>query len=119
MLISSSRNIRTETLTARCCGPVKWTHVVNHQGHLDLGPGPGLRHPCPEAARAGGVGGVRERPVPGGASPLPPPLLRDAYALDFLDQKSTEDLVVRYPYKKLGCPLLVYYDIPWKPVVEL
>nr|KAF6400572.1 cation channel sperm associated auxiliary subunit delta [Rousettus aegyptiacus] len=34
-------------------------------------------------------------------------------------QKSTEDLVVRYPYKKLGCPLLVYYDIPWKPVVEL
>lgn len=57
--------------------------------------------------------------MPGGASPLPPPLLRDAYALDFLGQKSTEDLVVRYPYKKLGCPLLVYYDIPWKPVVEL
>nr|KAF6400573.1 cation channel sperm associated auxiliary subunit delta [Rousettus aegyptiacus] len=44
---------------------------------------------------------------------------KDAYALDFLGQKSTEDLVVRYPYKKLGCPLLVYYDIPWKPVVEL
>ncbi|XP_008571282.1 PREDICTED: cation channel sperm-associated protein subunit delta [Galeopterus variegatus] len=29
------------------------------------------------------------------------------------------DLVVKYPYQELGCPHLVYYNTPWKPVVEL
>ncbi|XP_052049625.1 cation channel sperm-associated auxiliary subunit delta [Apodemus sylvaticus] len=29
------------------------------------------------------------------------------------------DLIVFYEYKDLGCPRLVYYDKPWKPVVEL
>ncbi|KAL1783841.1 cation channel sperm-associated protein subunit delta [Sigmodon hispidus] len=29
------------------------------------------------------------------------------------------DLLVYYQYKELGCPRLVYYDKPWKPVVEL
>lgn len=101
-------------------GPVKCTHVVNHQGRLDLGPGPSLDRPCMEAARAGEVGGgCVGASVPGGASLLPPSLLREAYNFDFLKEASAEDLVVKYPYKKLGCPLLVYYNLPWKPVVEL
>ncbi|XP_036170447.1 cation channel sperm-associated protein subunit delta [Myotis myotis] len=44
---------------------------------------------------------------------------KGAYNLNFQGQKATEDLVVHYPYEKLGCPLLVHYDTPWKPVVEL
>ncbi|XP_040593635.1 cation channel sperm-associated protein subunit delta isoform X2 [Mesocricetus auratus] len=30
-----------------------------------------------------------------------------------------DDLLVYYQYKDLGCPRLVYYDKPWKPVVEV
>ncbi|ELK19435.1 Transmembrane protein 146 [Pteropus alecto] len=44
---------------------------------------------------------------------------KEAYSFDFQTEGSTEDLVVPYPYEKLGCPLLVYYNTPWKPVVEL
>ncbi|KAM9685330.1 cation channel sperm-associated auxiliary subunit delta [Trichechus inunguis] len=44
---------------------------------------------------------------------------KEAYDPNFLGQKATEDLKVLYQYNKLGCPSLVYYDTPWKPVVEL
>ncbi|XP_057396453.1 cation channel sperm-associated auxiliary subunit delta [Balaenoptera acutorostrata] len=44
---------------------------------------------------------------------------REAYDPNFRGQKATEDLEVPYHYEKLGCPILVYYDTPWKPVVEL
>uniref|UniRef100_A0A8C0PGW0 Cation channel sperm-associated auxiliary subunit delta n=1 Tax=Canis lupus familiaris TaxID=9615 RepID=A0A8C0PGW0_CANLF len=44
---------------------------------------------------------------------------RDAYDPNFQGQKASEDLVVHYHYEKLGCPHLVYYNTPWKPVVEL
>ncbi|XP_070480832.1 cation channel sperm-associated auxiliary subunit delta isoform X1 [Equus przewalskii] len=44
---------------------------------------------------------------------------RDAYDPNFWGQKATRDLVVHYHYEQLGCPHLVYYDTPWKPVVEL
>ncbi|XFG02304.1 hypothetical protein AB1E19_005928 [Capra hircus] len=44
---------------------------------------------------------------------------REAYDPNFQGQQAKEDLKVYYPYEKLGCPLLAYYDIPWKPVVEL
>ncbi|GAB1301236.1 Cation channel sperm-associated auxiliary subunit delta [Apodemus speciosus] len=33
--------------------------------------------------------------------------------------EAQDDLIVFYEYKDLGCPRLVYYDKPWKPVVEL
>ncbi|EHB15115.1 Transmembrane protein 146 [Heterocephalus glaber] len=29
------------------------------------------------------------------------------------------DLLVSYPFKDFGCPGLVYYETPWKPVIEL
>lgn len=48
-----------------------------------------------------------------------PSLLREAYDPNFRGQPATEDLVVHYPYEKLGCPLLVYYNTQWKPVMEL
>ncbi|XP_010826496.1 PREDICTED: cation channel sperm-associated protein subunit delta isoform X2 [Bison bison bison] len=44
---------------------------------------------------------------------------REAYDPNFQGQQAKKDLEVHYPYEKLGCPLLAYYDIPWKPVVEL
>ncbi|KAI5223599.1 Cation Channel Sperm-Associated Protein Subunit Delta [Manis pentadactyla] len=44
---------------------------------------------------------------------------RDAYDPNFRGQKATKDQVVHYPYDRLGCPDLVYYDNPWKPVVEM
>ncbi|KAK1342846.1 hypothetical protein QTO34_015613 [Cnephaeus nilssonii] len=44
---------------------------------------------------------------------------KEAYDPNFQGQKATEDLLVHYPYEKLGCPLLIHYDSPWKPVVEL
>uniref|UniRef100_A0A8C8YNQ2 Cation channel sperm-associated auxiliary subunit delta n=1 Tax=Prolemur simus TaxID=1328070 RepID=A0A8C8YNQ2_PROSS len=44
---------------------------------------------------------------------------KEFYDLSFQGRKSTEDLVVYYPYNQLGCPRLVYYDTPWRPVVEL
>ncbi|XP_058393890.1 cation channel sperm-associated auxiliary subunit delta [Diceros bicornis minor] len=44
---------------------------------------------------------------------------RDAYDPSFRGQRAAADLVVPYSYEKLGCPHLVYYDAPWKPVVEL
>ncbi|KAB1259516.1 Cation channel sperm-associated protein subunit delta [Camelus dromedarius] len=44
---------------------------------------------------------------------------KDTYDPNFQGQKATEDLVVHYQYEKLGCPVLVFYDTPWKPVVEL
>lgn len=50
---------------------------------------------------------------------LLPYLLRDAYDPNFRGQKATKDQVVHYPYDRLGCPDLVYYDTPWKPVVEM
>uniref|UniRef100_A0A8C2PFJ7 Cation channel sperm-associated auxiliary subunit delta n=1 Tax=Capra hircus TaxID=9925 RepID=A0A8C2PFJ7_CAPHI len=58
--------------------------------------------------------------APGGARPcLCPVSHREAYDPNFQGQQAKEDLKVYYPYEKLGCPLLAYYDIPWKPVVEL
>ncbi|XP_027441098.1 cation channel sperm-associated protein subunit delta isoform X3 [Zalophus californianus] len=44
---------------------------------------------------------------------------KEAYDPNFQGQKASEDLVVDYQYQKLGCPHLVYYNTPWKPVVEL
>ncbi|XP_006869086.1 PREDICTED: cation channel sperm-associated protein subunit delta [Chrysochloris asiatica] len=44
---------------------------------------------------------------------------RDNYDPTFMGRKATKDLRVFYPYDTLGCPRLVYYDSPWKPVVEL
>ncbi|XP_057345527.1 uncharacterized protein LOC130679939 [Manis pentadactyla] len=44
---------------------------------------------------------------------------RDAYDPNFRGQKATKEQVVHYPYDRLGCPDLVYYDNPWKPVVEM
>uniref|UniRef100_A0A8C9HTE9 Cation channel sperm-associated auxiliary subunit delta n=1 Tax=Piliocolobus tephrosceles TaxID=591936 RepID=A0A8C9HTE9_9PRIM len=41
------------------------------------------------------------------------------YDPSFQGRQSSRDLRVFYSYQQLGCPLLVYYDIPWKPVVEL
>ncbi|KAL4663607.1 hypothetical protein H8957_013675 [Semnopithecus entellus] len=41
------------------------------------------------------------------------------YDPGFQGQQSSQDLRVFYSYQQLGCPLLVYYDTPWKPVVEL
>lgn len=64
-----------------------------------------------------GVGGTLE--LPGGTSPPTSPLLREAYDPQFQGQMASEDLFVAYRYEELGCPLLVFYDTPWKPVVEL
>ena len=71
----------------------------------------------------------REPPTPsiGTHTPRPlrykppphPSLPREAYDPNFKGQKASEDLVVDYQYEKLGCPHLVYYNTPWKPVVEL
>ncbi|XP_039103410.1 cation channel sperm-associated protein subunit delta isoform X2 [Hyaena hyaena] len=44
---------------------------------------------------------------------------KEAYDPNFQGQMSHEDLVVYYRYEKLGCPHLVYYNTPWRPVVEL
>ncbi|XP_036315418.1 cation channel sperm-associated protein subunit delta [Pipistrellus kuhlii] len=44
---------------------------------------------------------------------------KEAYDRSFRGQRATKDLLVHYPYEKLGCPLLIHYDRPWKPVVEL
>ncbi|XP_011285979.2 cation channel sperm-associated protein subunit delta isoform X3 [Felis catus] len=44
---------------------------------------------------------------------------KEAYDPNFRGQMSREDLVVNYLYEKLGCPRLVYYNTPWRPVVEL
>nr|XP_054395401.1 cation channel sperm-associated auxiliary subunit delta isoform X7 [Pongo abelii] len=44
---------------------------------------------------------------------------KEFYDPGFQGQQSPEDLHVFYSYQQLGCPLLVYYDTPWKPVVEL
>ncbi|XP_037594394.1 cation channel sperm-associated protein subunit delta [Cebus imitator] len=44
---------------------------------------------------------------------------KEFYDPSFQGQPSSQDLHVPYSYSQLGCPLLVYYDTPWKPVVEL
>uniref|UniRef100_H0X3W3 Cation channel sperm-associated auxiliary subunit delta n=1 Tax=Otolemur garnettii TaxID=30611 RepID=H0X3W3_OTOGA len=44
---------------------------------------------------------------------------KESYDPKFQGQKATKDLVVHYSYQQLGCPGLIYYDTPWKPVVEL
>ncbi|XP_073910515.1 cation channel sperm-associated auxiliary subunit delta [Castor canadensis] len=44
---------------------------------------------------------------------------KEAYDPNFLGHKATNDLFVVYPYKDLGCPRLVYFNTPWKPVLEL
>ncbi|XP_048668489.1 cation channel sperm-associated auxiliary subunit delta isoform X2 [Marmota marmota marmota] len=44
---------------------------------------------------------------------------KESYDSSYQGQRSDEDLVVQYSYKDLGCPRLVYYDTPWKPVIEL
>ncbi|XP_076715286.2 cation channel sperm-associated auxiliary subunit delta [Callospermophilus lateralis] len=44
---------------------------------------------------------------------------KESYDASYQGQRSAEDLVVQYSYKDLGCPRLVYYDTPWKPVIEL
>nr|XP_023396485.1 cation channel sperm-associated protein subunit delta [Loxodonta africana] len=48
---------------------------------------------------------------------LDPVILQDNY--NYIIEKPADDLKVLYKYDKLGCPRLVYYDTPWKPVVEL
>uniref|UniRef100_A0A2K5J076 Cation channel sperm-associated auxiliary subunit delta n=1 Tax=Colobus angolensis palliatus TaxID=336983 RepID=A0A2K5J076_COLAP len=44
---------------------------------------------------------------------------KEFYDPGFQGRQSSQDLRVFYSYQQLGCPLLVYYDTPWKPVVEL
>ncbi|XP_005371195.2 cation channel sperm-associated protein subunit delta [Microtus ochrogaster] len=44
---------------------------------------------------------------------------KEAYKPVSHEAKAQADLLVYYQYKELGCPRLVYYDKPWKPVVEL
>ncbi|XP_042552961.1 cation channel sperm-associated protein subunit delta [Dipodomys spectabilis] len=44
---------------------------------------------------------------------------KESYDPNFLGHKATNDLFVTYPYNELGCPRLVYFNAPWKPVVEL
>ncbi|XP_028719180.2 cation channel sperm-associated protein subunit delta isoform X2 [Peromyscus leucopus] len=44
---------------------------------------------------------------------------KEAYRPISYDAPAQSDLVVYYQYEKLGCPRLVYYDKPWKPVVEM
>ncbi|XP_075386578.1 cation channel sperm-associated auxiliary subunit delta [Tenrec ecaudatus] len=45
---------------------------------------------------------------------------KEAYNPKYLHHKmANKDLLAYYPYNILGCPLLLYYDHPWKPVVEL
>ncbi|XP_030744167.1 cation channel sperm-associated protein subunit delta [Echinops telfairi] len=43
---------------------------------------------------------------------------KEAYDPKYLHRKANKDLIAYYPYNLLGCPLLLYYDYPWKPVVE-
>ncbi|XP_005406203.2 PREDICTED: cation channel sperm-associated protein subunit delta [Chinchilla lanigera] len=59
---------------------------------------------------------------------LSPAVLQDHYTYvierESLDpgpggQAATKDLQVLYPFRDLGCPGLVYYETPWKPVIEL
>ncbi|XP_054841849.1 cation channel sperm-associated auxiliary subunit delta-like [Eublepharis macularius] len=46
---------------------------------------------------------------------------RDIYDPAFLGRQhlDQDDLNISYPYKRLGCPILWYYDSPWLPVLEL
>ncbi|XP_055473738.1 cation channel sperm-associated auxiliary subunit delta isoform X1 [Psammomys obesus] len=44
---------------------------------------------------------------------------KEAYDPVNHEAEAQDDLLVFYPYKDLGCPRLVYYDKPWRPVVEL
>ncbi|CAO2641072.1 Cation channel sperm-associated auxiliary subunit delta [Lemmus lemmus] len=44
---------------------------------------------------------------------------KEAYRPVSHEVEAQADLLVYYQYKDLGCPRLVYYDKPWKPVVEL
>ncbi|XP_053514541.1 cation channel sperm-associated auxiliary subunit delta [Artibeus jamaicensis] len=44
---------------------------------------------------------------------------KEAYDPQFQGQMASKDVLVYYHYEELGCPLLVFYDTPWKPVVEL
>ncbi|XP_075467749.1 cation channel sperm-associated auxiliary subunit delta isoform X4 [Ascaphus truei] len=46
---------------------------------------------------------------------------KDSYdpKLQFRRGVATEDLIVSYNFKELGCPLLIYYDTPWLPTIEL
>uniref|UniRef100_A0A2K5N8Y2 Cation channel sperm-associated auxiliary subunit delta n=1 Tax=Cercocebus atys TaxID=9531 RepID=A0A2K5N8Y2_CERAT len=41
---------------------------------------------------------------------------KEFYDPGFQGRQSSKDLHVFYSYQQLGCPLLVYYDTPWKPV---
>lgn len=79
---------------------------------------PSSDSPPLEAAEPGRRGWGGHRAAWRGLTPAPS-LLRGAYDLNFQGQKAAQDMVVHYPYEKLGCPLLVHYDTPWKPVVEL
>ncbi|KAL8182205.1 UNVERIFIED_CONTAM: hypothetical protein K2H54_047680 [Gekko kuhli] len=46
---------------------------------------------------------------------------RDVYDPSFLGRQhlDQEDLNVSYSYEHLGCPILLYYDSPWLPTLEL
>ncbi|EGV93729.1 Transmembrane protein 146, partial [Cricetulus griseus] len=44
---------------------------------------------------------------------------KEAYDPINHNARAQNDLLVYYQYKELGCPRLVYYDKPWKPVVEV
>ncbi|XP_040846156.1 cation channel sperm-associated protein subunit delta [Ochotona curzoniae] len=44
---------------------------------------------------------------------------KESYDPNFRGRKAAKDLTVFYPYEDLGCPRLLYYDTPWRPVVEL
>ncbi|XP_036595655.1 cation channel sperm-associated protein subunit delta [Trichosurus vulpecula] len=46
---------------------------------------------------------------------------KEAYdpSYHFQSKPDNEDITVGYDYESLGCPGLVYYNTPWKPVIEL
>ncbi|XP_076144500.1 cation channel sperm-associated auxiliary subunit delta-like [Alosa pseudoharengus] len=48
-------------------------------------------------------------------------VMREVYDPDLLfrSNKAERDLTVKYSYFHHMCPLLVYYDMPWKPTFEL
>ncbi|XP_077208633.1 cation channel sperm-associated auxiliary subunit delta-like [Paroedura picta] len=46
---------------------------------------------------------------------------QDVYDPGFLGRQhlDQDDLNASYPYEQLGCPILLYYDSPWLPTLEL
>ncbi|XP_060037945.1 cation channel sperm-associated auxiliary subunit delta isoform X2 [Erinaceus europaeus] len=46
-------------------------------------------------------------------------LEKEAHDPRFLGKPTDADREILYNYQQYGCPILIYYDHPWRPVVEL